>query len=142
MRGNADTLLEEYLANDPTAREEWNQSHKLRRDPRVTRIGRFLRNTSLDELPQIWNVLKGEMSLVGPRPIVDEEIWHYGDAIRLYMTVKPGITGLWQASGRTELNYDDRVLLDQFYVRHWSPWLDAFVLAKTVIALMRRDGAY
>jgi Undecaprenyl-phosphate galactose phosphotransferase WbaP len=142
MRVNADALLEEYLANDPAARKEWDQSHKLRRDPRVTRMGQFLRNTSLDELPQIWNVLKGEMSLVGPRPIVDEEIWRYGDAIRLYITVKPGITGLWQASGRAELSYDDRVLLDQFYVRHWSPWLDAFVLAKTVIALVRRDGAY
>jgi Undecaprenyl-phosphate galactose phosphotransferase WbaP len=142
MRVNADASLEEYLANEPAAREEWNQFHKLRRDPRVTGIGRFLRNSSLDELPQIWNVLKGEMSLVGPRPIVHEEIWRYGDAIRLYVTVKPGITGLWQASGRTELSYDDRVLLDQFYVRHWSPWLDAFVLAKTLIALVRRDGAY
>lgn len=142
MRVGADALLNEHLALHPAAQIEWEQTQKLRDDPRVTRVGRFLRRTSLDELPQIWNVLRGEMSLVGPRPIVDDEVWRYGDVIRLYAAVKPGITGLWQASGRTDLSYDDRVLLDQFYVRHWSPWLDVFVLAKTVVALLCREGAY
>jgi Undecaprenyl-phosphate galactose phosphotransferase WbaP len=142
MRVGADALLREHLARNPAAQIEWEETHKLRHDPRVTRVGRFLRRTSLDELPQLWNVLRGEMSLVGPRPIVDDEVWRYGDVIQLYAAVKPGITGLWQASGRTDLSYDDRVLLDQFYVRHWSPWLDVFVLAKTVVALLCREGAY
>jgi Undecaprenyl-phosphate galactose phosphotransferase WbaP len=142
MKVNAEALLREHLAHNPQARAEWNQCHKLRDDPRVTRLGTFLRHTSLDELPQVWNVLCGEMSLVGPRPIVDDEVHHYGKAMRLYAMVKPGITGLWQSSGRNEVGYRDRVLLDEFYVRHWSPWLDVFVLAKTINALIRRKGAY
>jgi Undecaprenyl-phosphate galactose phosphotransferase WbaP len=142
MRLNADVFLRGYLARDPAARREWEQTQKLRDDPRVTAFGRFLRRTSLDELPQVWNVLRGEMSLVGPRPIVRDEVWRYGAAIRLYAAVKPGITGLWQVSGRTDTSYAERVLLDEFYVRHWSPWLDLYVLARTVVALVWRSGAY
>ncbi len=139
---NGDQMLREYLERVMDAREEWDRDHKLRDDPRVTPLGKFLRKTSLDELPQIWNVLRGDMSIVGPRPIVDSEVRRYGEVFRLYTTVKPGITGLWQVSGRTNLSYDDRVLLDQFYIRHWSPWLDAYILSKTVVALVNRDGAY
>ena len=142
MHPHSDKILREYLERVAGARAEWDRDQKLRDDPRVTRIGRLLRQTSLDELPQIWNVLRGDMSIVGPRPIVSAEIPRYGDAFRLYATVKPGITGLWQVSGRNDVSYDDRIRLDQFYVRHWSPWLDAYILAKTVVALLKRDGAY
>ena len=142
MHQNGDEILAKHLESNAEAREEWERDHKLRDDPRVTGIGRLLRMTSLDELPQVWNVLVGEMALVGPRPIVEDEVRRYGDVFRLYQTVKPGITGLWQVSGRTNLSYDDRVLLDQFYIRHWSPWLDIYILAKTVVALVNREGAY
>jgi lipopolysaccharide/colanic/teichoic acid biosynthesis glycosyltransferase len=134
--------MDDHLARDPEARAEWERDQKLRDDPRVTRFGRFARKTSLDELPQLWNVLIGDMSLVGPRPIVDDEVWRYGDTFRLYTSVKPGITGMWQVSGRNDIGYDERVLLDQFYIRHWSPWLDVYILAKTVVALAQRSGAY
>jgi Undecaprenyl-phosphate galactose phosphotransferase WbaP len=142
MRSNSDAVLEAYLRQSPQAQAEWDRDHKLRNDPRVTRFGRFLRRTSLDELPQLWNVIKGDMSFVGPRPIVREEIARYGEAFRLYANVKPGITGLWQVSGRNDIGYEDRVQLDLFYVRHWSPWLDLYILGKTFIALASRDGAY
>jgi Undecaprenyl-phosphate galactose phosphotransferase WbaP len=142
MYTNGDAILRDYLNRVATAREEWTRDRKLRHDPRVTRFGALLRKLSLDELPQIWNVLRGDMSVVGPRPIVESEVTLYGDVFRLYTKVKPGITGLWQVSGRTNLSYDDRVLLDQFYIRHWSPWLDVYILAKTVVALLKRDGAY
>ena len=142
MHVNGDEILRQRLETDLNARSEWARDQKLRDDPRVTGVGRFLRKTSLDELPQIWNVLKGDMSLVGPRPIVEGEIVRYGAAFKQYTSVKPGITGLWQVSGRTDINYDDRVQLDLFYIRHWSPWLDVYILAKTVVALISRDGAY
>jgi Undecaprenyl-phosphate galactose phosphotransferase WbaP len=142
MRADADAVLREHLAKNPAARAEWHRDHKLRDDPRVTSFGRLARRLSLDELPQIWNVLLGDMSLVGPRPIVEDEIWRYGDIFRLYTTVKPGITGMWQVSGRNDIGYTDRVLLDQFYIRHWSPWLDVYILAKTIVALANRSGAY
>ncbi|MDB5304735.1 MAG: Undecaprenyl-phosphate galactose phosphotransferase, WbaP/exopolysaccharide biosynthesis polyprenyl [Phycisphaerales bacterium] len=142
MHKDADIVLREHLALDPVARAEWHRDHKLRDDPRVTSFGRLARRLSLDELPQIWNVLKGDMSLVGPRPIVEDEIWRYGDIFRLYTTVKPGITGMWQVSGRNDIGYTERVLLDQFYIRHWSPWLDIYILAKTIVALLSRSGAY
>ncbi len=141
MHTNGDAILREHFERYPEAREEWDRDQKLRNDPRVTKLGEFLRKTSLDELPQVWNVLTGEMSLVGPRPIVKAEVCRYGDLFRLYTNVKPGITGLWQASGRTGLGYEERVQLDEFYVRHWSPWLDIYILAKTVVALIKRDGA-
>jgi Undecaprenyl-phosphate galactose phosphotransferase WbaP len=142
MHVNADALLREHLEKVATAHEEWGRDQKLRRDPRVTRIGNLMRKTSLDELPQIWNVLKGDMSLVGPRPIVQSEVIRYGRVFRLYTSVKPGITGLWQVSGRNDLSYDERVQLDQFYVRHWSPWMDTYILGRTVITLLCRTGAY
>ena len=142
MYTNADAVLRRHLEGVATAQQEWDRDHKLRLDPRVTWIGNLFRKTSLDELPQIWNVLKGDMSLVGPRPIVDNEIVRYGRVFKLYTSVKPGITGLWQVSGRNDIGYDERVQLDRFYVQHWSPWLDIYILARTIITLIRRDGAY
>mgnify|MGYP001040011021 CR=1 FL=1 len=142
MRVDGDRILAETLEKDPEARREWAETQKLRNDPRITPLGKFLRRTSLDELPQLWNVLRGDMSIVGPRPIVQGEVCRYGDSIRLYSTVKPGLTGLWQVSGRTETSYADRVRFDEFYIRHWSPWLDIYILAKTVVTLLKRQGAY
>lgn len=142
MVTNADAVLAHHLANDPSARDEWARDHKLLRDPRVTRVGRLLRRTSLDELPQIWNVLWGEMSLVGPRPIVDAEISKYDEGFRLYARVLPGITGLWQVSGRSDTTYAERVRLDTYYVRNWSPWLDFYLLARTVLVVITARGAY
>jgi Undecaprenyl-phosphate galactose phosphotransferase WbaP len=141
MAVDGDRVLRQHLMRHPAAREEWERDQKLRDDPRVTRAGRVMRRLSLDELPQAWNVLRGDMSLVGPRPIVRDEMRRYGSGIALYTKVKPGITGLWQVSGRNDTGYQDRVQLDLFYVRHWSPWLDAYILAKTVVALVGRNGA-
>jgi Undecaprenyl-phosphate galactose phosphotransferase WbaP len=142
MHPNGDSVLREYLEQHSEARDEWERDHKLRNDPRITWIGKFLRQSSLDELPQIWNVLRGEMSLVGPRPIVAKEVSKYGNVFKKYAAVKPGITGMWQVSGRNEVSYEERVKLDEFYIANWSPWLDVFILAKTIIVLIRRDGAY
>lgn len=142
MKVNADELLRNALDNDPALREEWLRDRKLRRDPRITRVGRFLRKTSLDELPQLWNVLRGEMSLVGPRPIVEEEIATYGRNFSLYCRVTPGLTGLWQVSGRNEVSCRDRVRLDSYYVRNWSPWLDLHILARTARVVLTGEGAY
>jgi len=139
---DADAVLAEVLARDPAARAEWEKDHKLKDDPRVTPVGRVLRATSLDELPQLWNVLTGEMSLVGPRPIVAAEIPKFGDDIAFYYEVDPGITGLWQVSGRNELDYDRRVRLNTWYVRNWSLWHDVAILLKTVRVVLARDGAY
>jgi Undecaprenyl-phosphate galactose phosphotransferase WbaP len=138
----ADSLLEQYLASNPEIRKEWEANHKLRNDPRVTRIGRWLRKTSLDELPQLWNILRGEMSLVGPRPIVEAEIKRYGESYGLYTRVVPGLTGLWQISGRNNTTYAERVRLDGYYVRNWSPWFDLYILARTLKVVLRREGAY
>ena len=142
MVANADELLELYLLENPELRMEWEADHKLRNDPRVTGFGRFLRQTSLDELPQIWNVLCGEMSLVGPRPIVRAETTKYGAEFDLYQKVRPGITGLWQVSGRSNTTYRERVAMDVQYVRNWSVWLDIYLLAKTAGVVLRRRGAY
>jgi Undecaprenyl-phosphate galactose phosphotransferase WbaP len=135
-------VLEQYLEDNPDLKDEWERDHKLRYDPRITRIGRFLRKTSLDELPQLWNVIRGDMSLVGPRPIVTAEIEKYGTYFGLYTMVKPGITGLWQVSGRNNTTYDERVQLDAYYVRNWSPWVDAFLLLKTIRIVLFARGAY
>jgi Undecaprenyl-phosphate galactose phosphotransferase WbaP len=142
MVQSADHLLEKYLESNPERRAEWAAHHKLKSDPRVTKIGRFLRQTSLDELPQIWNVIRGEMSLVGPRPIVREEAVKYGEELDLYGKVRPGITGLWQVSGRSDTSYEGRVAMDVHYVRNWSVWLDVYLLARTVGVVLRRQGAY
>ncbi len=141
MVQNADRVLDFHLTNDPSLRSEWNSGQKLSHDPRVTPIGRFLRKTSLDELPQLWNVLTGEMSLVGPRPIMQEEISRYQEDFVHYGRVKPGVTGLWQVSGRNRLTYQERVRLDVYYVRNWSPWLDIYILARTAKAVCKGDGA-
>jgi len=139
---DADHKLARHLERNPQAREEWERDHKLRSDPRITAAGRFLRRSSLDELPQLWNVLKGEMSLVGPRPIVDAEIAKYGNSYHLYTKVKSGLTGLWQVSGRNDTTYEQRVTLDTFYVRNWSVWLDLYILFRTIETVLFRKGAY
>ena len=141
MVRRADLVLSEMLERDPAAREEWARDHKLRRDPRVLRIGDFLRKSSLDELPQLLNVLRGEMHLVGPRPVVVQEIPRYGEHKRHYFAVKPGMTGLWQVSGRNNLTYAQRVALDARYVETRSLWMDLRILARTVSVLVTRDGA-
>jgi lipopolysaccharide/colanic/teichoic acid biosynthesis glycosyltransferase len=139
---NSTEVLEEYLGSHPEARAEWNKSHKLRHDPRVTRIGAFLRRYSLDELPQLWNVLTGQMSLVGPRPIVAAEVEKYGDCFNCYCKVKPGLTGLWQVSGRSALTYDERVALDCEYVQRWSLAKDTVILLRTFSSVVNQDGAF
>lgn len=142
MAMNSDVILEEYLRKHPEFREEWNRDHKLKNDPRVTSIGKWLRRYSLDELPQLWNVIKGDMSLVGPRPIVAAEIPKYGLGYELYTRVRPGITGLWQVSGRNNTTYDERVAFDEYYVRNWSIWLDSYILARTIKVVLTAHGAY
>lgn len=142
MVKNADEVLAQYLSANEEARKEWEANFKLTDDPRVTRLGAFLRKTSLDELPQIFNVLKGEMSLVGPRPIVREEVKKYGNHIREYYMVRPGITGMWQASGRSDTTYDERVAMDTWYVKNWSIWLDLKYLLQTFSAVLHKKGAY
>jgi lipopolysaccharide/colanic/teichoic acid biosynthesis glycosyltransferase len=142
MAVQAEERLAALLASDPAARAEWEKDHKLRDDPRVTRVGSFLRKTSLDELPQLINVLRGEMSVVGPRPIVEAEIARYGRRFHDYCAVKPGITGLWQVSGRNDTSYRTRVALDCVYARRRSVGLDAYIIAATVPAVLSRRGSY
>ena len=143
MVHNADAVLDAWLEKNPAARREWESDHKLRNDPRIIRgIGDFLRQFSLDELPQLWNVLRGEMSLVGPRPIVAAEIQKYAGSFHLYLKVPPGLTGLWQISGRNNTTYDERVRLDAYYVRNWSPWLDLYILVRTIKTVLLQEGAY
>lgn len=139
---NSKEVLENLLKTDKNAMEEWKKDFKLKNDPRITPIGNFLRKTSLDELPQLINVLKGEMSLVGPRPIVEEELERYGDDKSYYLMAKPGMTGLWQVSGRNDVNYETRVYLDSWYVKNWALWNDIAILFKTVNVVLKRDGAY
>lgn len=140
---NSKEILEKHLAENPAAREEWEKTYKLKNDPRITPIGNTLRRTSLDELPQIFNVLKGEMSLVGPRPVIQEELdKYYGDTVELYKSVRPGITGLWQVSGRSDLDYEERVALDAYYIKNRSFWGDIVILWKTVAVVLLKKGAY
>jgi undecaprenyl-phosphate galactose phosphotransferase len=141
MVTDADVVLHRLLASDPQARAEWNEQQKLRNDPRITRVGAFLRRTSLDELPQLVNVLRGEMSLVGPRPIVAAEIPRYGQDIDYYYGTKPGMTGLWQVSGRSNISYARRVQMDRWYARNWTLWHDIAILLKTIPVVFKRDGA-
>lgn len=141
MYVDADERLKEILARDPKRRAEWEANFKLVDDPRITPVGNFLRKTSLDELPQLFNVFAGDMSVVGPRPIVEDEVHYYGDRYALFSRVKPGITGLWQASGRSDTNYDRRVALDCHYVLNWSPWMDVWVIIRTAIAVLAMKGA-
>ena len=139
---NSQEVLAELLANSSEARAEWEKDFKLKDDPRVSRIGNILRKTSLDELPQLWNVIKGDMSLVGPRPVIQAELERYGEDVSYYLEAKPGVTGLWQVSGRNDVDYDTRVYLDAWYVKNWSLWTDISILFKTVGVVLGRDGAY
>lgn len=141
MYKDADERLQRLLESDPAAADEWNRNMKLRRDPRVTPLGRFMRMTSLDELPQFFNVFLGDMSLIGPRPIVEEEVAKYGDSYGIFSSVRPGVTGLWQVSGRSDTDYTRRVALDSYYVMNWSPWMDWWILLRTIYVVLLMRGA-
>jgi Undecaprenyl-phosphate galactose phosphotransferase WbaP len=142
MVPNADQVLRDLLEEHPELKAEWLRDHKLRNDPRITALGRFLRRTSLDELPQLWNVWRGEMSLVGPRPVVREELMRYGRNLRIYLSAKPGITGLWQVMGRNDTDYRRRVAMDVCYVRNQNILLDVYILLKTTRVVLGGGGAY
>ncbi|MDR2478950.1 MAG: undecaprenyl-phosphate galactose phosphotransferase WbaP [Treponema sp.] len=139
---DSEECLQELIDSDAEIRKEWESSHKLRNDPRVTAIGRFLRRTSFDEFPQLINILKGEMSLVGPRPVTESEIEKYGEDFGRIFSVRPGLTGLWQVSGRSDTDYIERVSYDTYYLQSWSVWLDLWVLFETFGAVIRGKGAY
>ncbi len=140
MVPDAEARLTQLLATDPDAAAQWARDQKLLRDPRITWLGNFLRKTSLDELPQLWNVLRGEMSLVGPRPVTRVELGRYGEAASVYLSVRPGVTGLWQVQGRNSVQYDDRVRLDQQYVRQLALTQDLKILARTLSVVAARTG--
>ena len=142
MRQTADKDLEDLLKADPNARAEWDTLRKLHNDPRITRLGKFLRKSSLDELPQLFNIIRGDMSVIGPRPITDVELELYGIYAGHYEAARPGLTGLWQVSGRNETDYDTRIDLDSHYVQNWSYGLDAWILLKTVPTVLFARGAY
>ena len=143
MYMDADKRLKNILENDPKAREEWEKTFKLKNDPRITPIGRFLRKTSLDELPQFFNVLKGDMSVVGPRPVVEEELTkYYKEKAELYKSVKPGITGYWQVEGRSDTDYDERIGMDEYYIKNQSFFLDLKIILKTIKVMFTGKGAY
>jgi Undecaprenyl-phosphate galactose phosphotransferase WbaP len=142
MVPNAEVQLKSLLDQNPDLKLQWEKEHKLKNDPRISKLGDFLRRTSLDELPQLFNVVKSEMSLVGPRPIVQEELQKYGLEKSYYLMVRPGMTGLWQVSGRNDLDYETRVYLDAWYVKNWSLWYDLALLAKTIKVVLFRNGAY
>lgn len=141
MVANSDAVLRDYLASNPEAAKQWQDNRKLKCDPRITFLGTLLRKSSIDELPQLFNVLKGEMSCVGPRPIVGEELGRYGSNVDDYLSARPGLTGLWQVTGRSNTDYARRVALDSFYVRNWSVGKDLSILWKTVFAVIRFDQA-
>jgi exopolysaccharide production protein ExoY len=138
---DADAMLARHLAANPIAAQEWYEHHKLKNDPRITPFGRLLRKSSLDELPQLFNVLRGEMSCVGPRPIVAAELACYGSRVGCYLRARPGMTGMWQVSGRSTCSYRERVMLDRRYVRRWSIWIDLAVLLRTIPAVLEFDHA-
>lgn len=142
MVQDADRVLTNHLGSSPELKAEWLATRKLKNDPRVTRVGSVLRKLSLDELPQLWNILTGDMSLVGPRPIVDDEVERYGECFDLYIQVRPGLTGLWQVSGRNDITYEQRVALDEYYIRNRSLRLDMEILLKTVVVVLSGKGAY
>lgn len=142
MYADADKRLQAILDSDPSLKAEFERDFKLKNDPRVTPLGKFMRKTSIDELPQLWNVLCGEMALVGPRPIVEKEIPYYGSDYDIFSLVKPGITGLWQATGRSDTDYAQRVALDKYYVLNWSPWMDLWIVFRTVLAVLKMKGSY
>lgn len=137
----ADEKLKEYLANNEEARKEFKKTHKLQNDPRITKIGNFLRKTSLDELPQMINILKGDMSFVGPRPVVEKEVEDYGKNKDKFLSVKPGLTGYWQVNGRSSTTYEERMKMELYYVDNCSLWLDIKIFFKTFIAVFKKEGA-
>ncbi len=139
---NADKVLQDILENDENARVEWSRDFKLKNDPRITKIGDFLRKSSMDEIPQLYNVLRGDMSMVGPRPIVNAERAYYGENLKDYLSIRPGITGLWQISGRNDVSYEQRVALDCWYAQNWSLWNDIVIIFKTTFVVLKRKGAY
>ena len=142
MYVDSDAILAQYITEHPEQKSAWDDTHKLVDDPRITRLGRLLRRASLDELPQLWNVLKGEMSLVGPRPFLPAEIGFYQKNLTIFQRVRPGMTGLWQVHGRASLSFDERVRYDEYYVRNWSVWLDLYILLRTAWVVLRGEGAY
>lgn len=142
MHGDAEANLKDVLAHDPELRREYETFHKLRHDPRVTRVGNFLRKSSLDEIPQLWNVLRGEMSLIGPRPYMPEELPKFKGAESIILQVPPGLTGLWQVRGRTAVTFEDRLEIDIYYIRNWSLWLDLHVLVRTFGAILHGEGEH
>ena len=142
MVKNADTILEEYLNTYESEKIEWQKNFKLKNDPRVTKIGRIIRKTSIDELPQLWNVLIGDMSLVGPRPLLPNEVERYNSYIEDYKLVLPGLTGVWQVSGRSDTTFEQRAIMDSWYIHNWSIWIDIVYLLKTVLAVVKSKGAY
>jgi len=142
MALDAEDQLKLLLAQSPALKAQWDKDQKLKDDPRVSALGAFLRRTSLDELPQLLNVLLGQMSLVGPRPIVDCELHRYGSEASYYLMVRPGMTGLWQVNGRNDLDYESRVYLDTWYVKNWSLWYDMVILIKTIRTVLSTKGAY
>lgn len=139
---NADQILQDYLEKSPELKTEWEATHKLKKDPRITRVGAVLRKLSLDEMPQFWNIIVGDMGLIGPRPIVDEEVEKYGHCFELYKQARPGLTGLWQVSGRSDTSYKRRVELDEYYLHNRSIKLDIQILLKTIYVVVGRKGAY
>jgi Undecaprenyl-phosphate galactose phosphotransferase WbaP len=142
MQVDGDKILHSYLAEHPDEAHEWHTTQKLKRDPRITRVGALMRKTSIDELPQLWNVVIGQMSVVGPRPMLESQVAMYGDSFNLYKQVRPGITGLWQVSGRNELSFAERVKLDKYVIQNWSVWLDLYILARTAGVVLTAKGAY
>jgi len=142
MYKNADQILEKYLADDPLMKEEWQKKQKIKDDPRITRVGKIIRKFSLDELPQIINVFKGEMSVSGPRPFFENQRKLYGSSLNLYMRVRPGLTGMWQVLGRNNLDFQERVRLDEYYIRNWSLWLEIYIFLRTFWVIITHEGAY
>ena len=142
MVKNADMILEEYLNTHEDEKKEWQKNFKLKNDPRVTKIGKIIRKTSIDELPQLWNVLIGDMSLVGPRPLLPNEVERYSSYIEDYKLVLPGLTGVWQVSGRSDTTFEERVIMDSWYIHNWSVWIDIVYLLKTVLVVVKSKGAY
>lgn len=142
MVTDSDKVLKSLLESDPLARAEWERTQKLTNDPRITAVGKFLRQSSLDELPQLINVIRGDMSLVGPRPVVPSEVGRYGDKLGFYLQARPGITGVWQVSGRNDCGYDQRIEMDANYVRNWRLSADIVILMRTLGAVIARKGSY
>ena len=142
MAIDADKQLEKILAENPKMREEWERDRKFTDDPRVTKIGKILRKTSIDEIPQFFNVLTGEMSFIGPRPVTKPELEKYGSKADYVLTVKPGLSGMWQISGRSDTGYEERITLDSYYIQNWSVWLDLWIIIKTIYVVLKGKGAY